>query len=103
MIVLTNLHGEPLAINDELIERVEGDHETRVILTSGTRYIVTESVEEVVSRCRQHRAEILALSRRIHLPAPPPPPDPDGTVPEPDVAELRLLHATHRGRAEGER
>lgn len=102
MIVLTNLHGEPLAINDELIERVEGDHETRVILTSGTRYIVTESVEEVVSRCRQHRAEILALSRRIHLPAPPPP-EPDTTASEPDVAELHLLHATHRGPAEGER
>ncbi len=102
MIVLTNLHGEPLAINDELIERVEGDHETRVILTSGTRYIVTEPVEEVVNRCRQHRAEVLALSRRIHFPAPPPP-DPDGTASEPDVAELHLLHATDRGPAEGER
>lgn len=101
MIVLTNLHGEPLAINDELIERVEGDHETRVILTSGTRYIVTESVEEVVRACRQHRAEILALSRRIHFP--PVPPEPEPAPPEADGAELHLLRATDRGSVEDER
>jgi flagellar protein FlbD len=101
MIVLNNLHGEPLAINDELIERVEGDHETRVILTSGTRYIVTESVDEVVRRCRQHRAEILALSRRIHLP--PPPPEPDATPDETDGAELHLLREARRGSVEGGR
>ncbi|MGH9087324.1 MAG: flagellar FlbD family protein [Acidimicrobiales bacterium] len=88
MIVLTNLHGEPLAINDELIERVEGDQETRVILTGGARYIVAEPVEEVVRRCRQDRAEILALSRRIRV-APPPTTGDDGA--EPDGGELRLL------------
>ena len=101
MIVLTNLHGEPLAINDELIERVEGDHETRVILTGGTRYIVTESVDEVVRRCRQHRAEVLALSRRIHFP--PPPAEPDHSSDEADGAELHLLRGADREAAEGER
>jgi flagellar protein FlbD len=101
MIVLTNLHGERLAINDELIERVEDGHETRVVLTSGTHYIVTEPVDEVVRRCRQHRAEILALSLRIHLPPAPPEPDtsPDGA----DGAELRLLREDRRGPAKGGR
>ncbi|MGC8470674.1 MAG: flagellar FlbD family protein [Acidimicrobiales bacterium] len=91
MIVLTNLHGERLAINDELIERVEGDHETRVVLTSGTHYIVTEPLDEVVRRCRQHRAEILALSRQIHLPPPSPGPE------DADGAELHLLREDSRG------
>ena len=117
MIVLTNLHGEPLAINDELIERVEGDHETRVILTGGTRYIVAESIEEVVARCREHRAEVLALSRRIPVPpATPASQEPDededdpvdgvtgaGSArtarPRPDTPELHLLRMAG---AEGE-
>ncbi|MGH9082204.1 MAG: flagellar FlbD family protein [Acidimicrobiales bacterium] len=71
MIVLTNLHGERLAINDELIERLEGDRETRVTLVGGARYIVSEPVEEIVRRCRRNRAEVLALSRRLDArPAP---------------------------------
>ena len=65
MIVVTTLKGERLAINDQLIERVEDDNETRVILTSGARYIVAESVEEIVRLTRQDRAEVQAMARRL--------------------------------------
>ncbi|MGH8980139.1 MAG: flagellar FlbD family protein [Acidimicrobiales bacterium] len=64
MIVVTTLKGERLAINDELIERVEDDHPTRVILTSGTCYMVAESVEEVVRRCQEDRAAVHAIALR---------------------------------------
>ena len=101
MIVLTNLHGEPLAINDELIERVEGDRETRVILTSGTRYIVTETVEEIVRRCRQDRAEVLAMSRRIRVPPPAASPGDGEEADAADGGELHLLRAPRRS-TEGE-
>lgn len=65
MIVVTTLKGERLAINDQLIERVEDDNETRVILTSGARYIVAESVDEIVHLSRQDRAEVHAMARRL--------------------------------------
>jgi flagellar protein FlbD len=65
MIVVTTLKGERLAINDQLIERVEDDNETRVILTSGARYIVAESVDEIVRLSRQDRAEVQAMARRL--------------------------------------
>ena len=64
MIVVTTLKGERLAINDELIERVEDDHPTRVILTSGTCYMVAETVEEVVRRCQEDRAQVQAIALR---------------------------------------
>jgi len=64
MIVLHNLHGEPIAINGGLIERVEGDTETHVTLTSGTSYIVAESLEEVVASQREDRAEVQAAAIR---------------------------------------
>ena len=64
MIVLHNLRGEQLAINGALIERVEGQTETHITLTSGTSYIVRESLEEVVNAQRDDRAEVQALAIR---------------------------------------
>lgn len=58
MIILHNLHNEQIALNGALIERVEGDPETHVTLTSGTRYSVRESLREVVSLQREDRAEV---------------------------------------------
>lgn len=65
MIVLTTLKGENFALNEELIERVEADPETRVILTSGTRYIVAEPVTEVVRRVRLEHAETQVLAKHL--------------------------------------
>lgn len=64
MIVLHNLHGEAIAINGGLVERVEGDTETHVTLTSGTSYIVRESLDEVVALQREDRAEVQAAAIR---------------------------------------
>ncbi|MHB1583695.1 MAG: flagellar FlbD family protein [Acidimicrobiales bacterium] len=77
MIVVHNVHGEPLAINSELIERVEGDNETHVTLVNGVRYIVGETLEEVVHLCREDRAEVRSMAERLlALPVPPPAPGP---------------------------
>lgn len=65
MIVLTTLKGDQIAINDALLERVEDAGETRVVLTTGTRYIVSESLEEIVQRCRFHQAEVQALAQEL--------------------------------------
>ena len=86
MIVLHNLHGEPIAINGGLIERVEGDTETHVTLTNGTSYIVSESLEEVVACQREDRAEVQAAAIR-RLTGEAPPPSPAATEP----ASLRLV------------
>jgi uncharacterized protein YlzI (FlbEa/FlbD family) len=65
MIIVTNLKGESIAINDELIERVEGDREARIILSGGARYIVAESLDEVVRRSREDRAIVRATARQL--------------------------------------
>lgn len=65
MILLTTLKGEQIAINDDLIERVEADPETRVVLTNGTCYIVAESVGEVARLSQVSQAEVHVLARRM--------------------------------------
>ena len=62
MIRVTRLNGERFALNPDLVERVEGHPDTVVSLVDGTRYIVSESVEEVLVEIREYRASILATA-----------------------------------------
>ena len=62
MIRVTRLNGERFALNPDLIERVEGHPDTVAFLIDGTRYIVRESVDEVLQEIREYRAGILATS-----------------------------------------
>ena len=62
MIRVTRLNGERFALNPDLVERVEGHPDTVVFLVDGTRYIVAESVEEVLVEIREYRASILATA-----------------------------------------
>ena len=62
MIRVTRLNGEGFALNPDLIERVEAHPDTVAFLVDGTRYVLRESVEEVLQAIREYRAGILATS-----------------------------------------
>jgi flagellar protein FlbD len=62
VIRVTRLNGERFALNPDLIERVEGHPDTVAFLVDGTKYVVKESVDEVLTEIREYRAEILATS-----------------------------------------
>jgi flagellar protein FlbD len=50
MIKLTKLNGDEFVVNAELIRYVESRPDTYVTLTTNDRFIVKESLAEVVSR-----------------------------------------------------
>ena len=62
MISVTRLNGERFALNPDLIERVEAHPDTVAFLIDGTKYVVKESVDEVLAEIREYRAGILAIS-----------------------------------------
>jgi flagellar protein FlbD len=62
VIRVTRLNGERFALNPDLIERVEAHPDTVAFLVDGTKYVVKESVDEVLSEIREYRAGILATS-----------------------------------------
>ncbi|SDC51252.1 flagellar protein FlbD [Geodermatophilus telluris] len=62
MIPVTRLNGEHFALNPDLIERVEGHPDTVLFLVDGTKYIVSEAVEDVLDEIREYRASILATA-----------------------------------------
>jgi flagellar protein FlbD len=62
VIRVTRLNGEQFALNPDLIERVEAHPDTVAFLLDGTKYVVKETVDEVVREIREYRAGILATS-----------------------------------------
>ncbi|HEY4410255.1 MAG TPA: flagellar FlbD family protein [Acidimicrobiia bacterium] len=90
MIILTRLNGEQFALNCDLVERVDAHPDTVLTLVDATKYIVAESLTEVVERVRDFRAGVLARSAEMThtLPA---------TAPAMSGTALRLVNVPDEG------
>ncbi len=58
MIRLTKLNKAEFVINSELIETIESTPDTVITLMNGKKYVVTETVEEVVNKVVQYKGSI---------------------------------------------
>ncbi|TXR55075.1 flagellar protein FlbD [Quadrisphaera setariae] len=65
MIVVTRLNGPPFAVNPDLLERVESTPDTVLTLIDGTKFLVQESVVDVVALVRDYRASVVATARDL--------------------------------------
>jgi flagellar protein FlbD len=107
MITLHRLNGQPVGINADLIERVDVTPNTIITLVDGTKYLVAETLDDVVDAVRTYRASIVALSERIdvhprrvgapvlHLVAPHDPPNDDAD----EIETTGALHVSHPAEA----
>jgi flagellar protein FlbD len=63
MISLTRFHsGERIALNPDLIERIEENPDTVVTMTNGNRHVIAEGIDEISDRIRTFRASVLTLA-----------------------------------------
>jgi flagellar protein FlbD len=62
MIIVTRLNGPPFAVNPDLIERAESHPDTVVTLVDGTKYVISETLEELIALIRDYRASIIAFA-----------------------------------------
>lgn len=58
MIELTNLNGIPFVLNSSLIETIENIPETKITLTSGKYYLVSEEKHEIIARIISYNRQI---------------------------------------------
>ncbi len=63
MIVVTRLDNREFAINPDLIERIHASPDTTLVMADGAKYIVTESMSEVIELIAQYRAYVIGLAR----------------------------------------
>jgi flagellar protein FlbD len=61
MIRLTRINHLPLVLNSDLIEHVEITPDTVIAMTSGQKYMVLESADEVIERVIDFRRTIANL------------------------------------------
>lgn len=60
MIVVTRLNESRFAINPDLIERIQESPDTVVVMVNGAKYVVTESMEEVIGLVAHYRASVVS-------------------------------------------
>ena len=67
MISVTRLNGTALALNPSLIERIERTPDTVLSLTTGTKYVVHESMDEVLEKIVAFQASVIVMAERMRL------------------------------------
>jgi flagellar protein FlbD len=97
MISLTRLSGSVFVLNADLIERLDSTPDTVITLVDGKKYLVAESLPEVISLIRQFRATVIADAQ--HLAGQPPTTAPDTqttTHTNADATNVVQLHPRER-------
>lgn len=91
MIRLHRLRGEVFALNPDLFERVEETPDTTITLVDGSKYVVKETLEEVMVLIQEFRAAVIRISHQME----------EGTYthPEPDGPETgaTIINLPRRG------
>ena len=70
LILLSRLGGPDFAINPDLIERAEATPDTVVTLVSGNKYVVRQSIEELIELIRLNRAQVIATAEQLNAQTP---------------------------------
>jgi flagellar protein FlbD len=65
VILLTRLGGPVFALNPDLIERADCTPDTVITLVDGKKYLVAESLPDVISLIRQFRATVVADAQNM--------------------------------------
>jgi flagellar protein FlbD len=65
MIAVTCRNGEHFSVDPLTIERVESDPDTVIHLVDGTKYVVTETFDQLLRTIQDHRATVLVAQKRL--------------------------------------
>jgi flagellar protein FlbD len=65
MIRLTNLNGEEFVLNCDFIETIEEKPDTVIKLFNDKKYIVKESIDEVIARVVEYKKKIFSSIPKI--------------------------------------
>lgn len=76
MIRLTRINHKPLVVNSDLIEHVESTPDTIVTMTTGQKFVVQQSAEEVVELVIRFRRSVGCTVPRLDPSAYTSPPSP---------------------------
>ena len=71
MITLTRLSGSVFVLNSDLIERIDSTPDTVITLIDGKKYVVSESLDDIIAAVRDYRSQVVAFGSQLSdVPAP---------------------------------
>ena len=67
MIEITKINGQVFLVNENLIETVESNPDTVIIMANGRKFVVQESLNEIMKRCNErvygrNESELVSMS-----------------------------------------
>jgi len=65
MITLTRLSGSVFVLNSDLIERIDSTPDSVVTLIDGKKYVVSESLDQIVESVRAYRSQVIAIGSQL--------------------------------------
>ncbi len=65
MIIVTRLNGRQFSVNPDLLQRIDSAPDTILTLVDGTKYIVEESMAEVIDLITTYRATLVARAQDV--------------------------------------
>lgn len=65
MIVVTRLNLTRFAVNPDLIERVQESPDTTIVMVDGARFVVRETMDELIAQITDFRARVLHSALRM--------------------------------------
>ena len=64
MLQLTRLNGPVFALNPDLIERAESTPDTVVTLVNGSKYVIRESLDELIELILSYKGTLVAAAQQ---------------------------------------
>ena len=98
MITLTRLSGSVFVLNSDLIERIDATPDSVVTLIDGKKYVVSETLDQIIDLVRTYRGEVIAVGAHI---AEQPLPEPTAPVAGPDRPLAAVAPLPTSGLGEG--
>lgn len=65
MIAVTRLNGSRFAVNPDLVERVQENPDTTLVMVGGATYVVRESLPEIIALIADFRALVIAAAQSL--------------------------------------
>ena len=65
VIIVTRLNGPQFSVNPDLLQRIDSAPDTILTLVDGTKYIVEESMAQVIDRITTYRATLVARAQDV--------------------------------------
>ena len=65
MITLTRLSGSVFVLNSDLIERIDSTPDSVVTLIDGKKYVVSETLDQIIDAVRTYRGEVVAYGAQL--------------------------------------